>query len=58
MSAADHPSDGDRQTLKAIPNRSDGTVTFSSRRPENVSVPATEWLTVAAEDLVDLQAFR
>jgi hypothetical protein len=50
----------ERPTLTTIPNTDEGTVTFTPAPGDGVGVgvAATEWITVAVEDLVDVREHR
>lgn len=41
--------------LTVIYNEEDETVTFAPDQPNDISLPATEWLTAGVEDLVDVR---
>lgn len=58
MSTTDRTSGSDQENLEAIYNKKDGTVTFSPTSPEDTTIPATEWITVAVDDVVDVQEQR
>jgi hypothetical protein len=48
----------DRPTLTTIANTDEGTVTFTPASGDAVDVAATEWITAAVEDLVDVREHR
>lgn len=58
MSTVDRRENDDSQTIELIHNTEDGTVTLSPRPLDEVTFPATEWITIAVEDLVDVRSMR
>lgn len=58
MSTTDRPTDSDTGTIELIQNTDEGTVTFAATSPEETTIPATEWITIAEEDLVDVRDHR
>lgn len=44
--------------LRLLVNEDDETVTLSPRSLEDVTLPATEWLTVSAAHVVDVEEMR
>jgi len=58
MSTIDRPAGSDAGTIELIQNTDEGTVTFAAASPEETAIPATEWITVAEEDLVDVRDHR
>jgi hypothetical protein len=57
MSTTDRPPEPDSASIELLPNQKQGTVTFVADRGEETD-PPTEWMTVAAEDTVDLESYR
>jgi hypothetical protein len=58
MSTVDRRENDDSPTLELIHNSDAGTVTLSPRPEEDIRLAATEWLTITAEDLVDLKGMQ
>jgi len=44
--------------LRVIRNQDEQTVTFAPGRPDDLSLPATEWLTADVTDVVDAREHR
>lgn len=58
MSTTDLPTDSDAGGIELIQNTDEGTVTFATSSPEETTLPATEWITVAEEDVVDVRDYQ
>lgn len=56
MSATDRNTT--RQELEIISNEKEATVTFVADYDRDSIVPSTEWITIGAEDTVDLRDNR
>jgi len=48
----------ERAQLSLVHNEDEGTVTLASAPPGELTVPATEWLTVDDDALVDVREHR
>lgn len=70
MSTTDRSTDPDEQSIRVqapasqraqlslMHNDDEGTVTLTSAPPGELSVPATEWLTIDDDALVDVREHR
>lgn len=58
MSTTAYPSDQASASVEVLTDDDAGTVTFVADFERDGTVPPTEWLTAAAEDVVDLAAHR
>lgn len=58
MAATDRPAPADDDALEFIVNETEKTVTVAPARPGGITLPATEWLTVPANAVVDPQKYR
>lgn len=57
MSTVEYPDDSN-DGLNCIPNVEEGTVTFTPYEEDEITVPATEWLTISTDDLIDVRDHR
>jgi len=48
----------ERGPLRVIRNHDDGTVTFAPDRPDELAIPATEWVTADVDDVVNAREHR
>jgi len=58
MSTTDHTPSSGRGSVELIHNEEDGTVTFAPAPRDEIALPATEWITVDAEDLADVRDWQ
>jgi hypothetical protein len=58
MSTTAHPDDRSSTAVEVLTDEEADTVTFVADFDGDGTVPPTEWMTAAAEDVVDLAAHR
>lgn len=58
MSTTDRTPSSDRGPIELIHNEEEGTVTFVPAPRDEIALPATEWITVDAGDLVDVRDWQ
>jgi hypothetical protein len=58
MSTRDRVSASETEGIEIVQNKDQETVTFVADLDEDESTPPAEWITVAAEDTVDLEQYR
>lgn len=58
MSTVDNGPATEGGDIQFIVNQTEGTVTAAPANPDGITLPATEWLTVSDDAVVDLQEQR